>query len=812
MRLISIAAVCFLLILSQLPVRAQPVTALLDAWSARTPLEKVYVQTDRDQYVPGETIWCKAYLLSDYLPDTISTSIYLELSHTNGTILNRKVFPVFFGTAACQIEIPDTIGSGACFLRAYTVTQLDQDTAFLWNKRLMVYGKKAMPVTGPLQPVIRMRFFPEGGNFVTGLLNTIAFRAVDEKGMGVEVSGQIIDSKGSAVAEFSTLHDGMGMFDLTPVAGETYEAVPEQFAGTRKFSLPVPVSRGLVLRVMPDPGGKYYDIMQHGSDADMTAAYLVGQMQHHIVYRQEITQKEDWITGVIPVAQLPSGILQLTVFNAAGMPLAERLTFIDHQEYLLHAELRTDTLQFGPKALNHLTITLPDSVSGSFSVAITDPEFGTPRDREQHILSTFLLTDDLKGYIHDPAYYFSSVADTVKNALDLLLMTQGWRRFTWDKLAERVQSAPVYKDGSFITLSGKIQLRDSKRPLSDRELLVMITSADSSQSHAQLMTTGADGGFRMDSLIFYGPSRVLVSDIAGKKSKWIDVYPGPDSINRSFPLKSLNTAQYPLTGLQGDDPARMRFSPAYEDYMKSGGLMLQGITVKSIRRTALQQLDEKYTSGIFSGLAHTTLDLVNTNERIVSRNIFDYIQSKIAGVRVVQNGTNINVYYRQTTSLTSIGGIPMILYLDEMQTDAAMISTIPANQIAMVKVFSSFPGAEGNGANGVLAIYTKKPDDLTSVFSSSTDFFRVNGYSVRKEFYTPDYTGADSIKTALADNRLTLHWQPEVLVNGAAPVIPVRFFNNDKSRAFRVVLEGMSWDGRLLYFEKIIHAPAAKAF
>lgn len=154
----------------------------------------------------------------------------------------------------------------------------------------------------------------------------------------------------------------------------------------------------------------------------------------------------------------------------------------------------------------------------------------------------------------------------------------------------------------------------------------------------------------------------------------------------------------------------------------------------------------------------------------------------------------------------------MILYLDEMQTDAAMIATIPANQIAMVKVFSTFPGAEGNGANGVLAIYTKKPDDLTNVFSSSTDFYTVNGYSVKKEFYTPDYTGADSMKTLFPDSRLTLHWQPDVLVSSAEPVIPIRFFNNDKSHAFRVIVEGMSWDGRLLYFEKVITPPAGKPF
>ncbi len=800
------------LLFSFLSAKAQDPSVMLDKWSARTPIEKIYVQTDREDYLPGENIWFKAYLSSDYLPDTISTSIYIELSNTSGQILNRKVFPAFYGTANGQVELADTLTSGTYFLRAYTATQLNFDTAYLWNRKIMVHGKKNGQPTSPRTHVLSIRFFPEGGNFVAGMLNTIAFKASNEYGSPEAVSGQIKNSRGEAVAGFSTTHEGMGMFDLTPAAGETYYAEPDQYAGTRRFDLPAPAAKGVVLRVMPDPGGKYYDIMQHSNDPDQTAAYLIGQMQHHVVYRQVIRNNQDWITGVIPTAQFPSGIMQVTVFNASGIPLAERLTFIDNQEYRLKATLQTDTLNFGTKGYNHLSVTLPDSVVGSFSVSVTDPDYNISGDREQHIISALLLTDDLKGYVHDPAYYFSSDEDPVKNALDLLLMTQGWRRFTWNKLAELSATKPAYKDASFITVSGKINLRDSKRPVSDRDLLMMFTSGDSVNTHVQFMHTGPDGAFGMDSLIFYGKTRVMISDIVGKKNKWIDIYPGPDSINRSFPLTPFDWRLYPQLPGSGSDSARLMMSAAYDAYLKANGTMLQGVTVKGVRKTVLQELDDKYTSGIFSGLAHKTLDLVHNASPIISRNIFDYIQSKIAGVRVVENGSNITVYYRQTTSLTSIAGIPMILYLDEMQTDAAMIATIPPSQVAMVKVYNFFPGAEGNGANGVLAIYTKKPDDLTSVFSSSTDFFNYEGYSVQKEFYVPDYAGADSNKTYVADNRITLHWRPDIFVNNSDPKIPVIFFNNDRTKRFRIVMEGMTWDGRLLFFEKIINGPSPKAF
>ena len=82
------------------------------------------------------------------------------------------------------------------------------------------------------------------------------------------------------------------------------------------------------------------------------------------------------------------------------------------------------------------------------------------------------------------------------------------------------------------------------------------------------------------------------------------------------------------------------------------------------------------------------------------------------------------------------GSIPMILYLNEMLADAQMIATIPANQISMIKVFSSFAGAQGNGAGGVLAIYTKKGNDLSNALSSSSGIFQYKGYSISKEFYS----------------------------------------------------------------------------
>jgi hypothetical protein len=150
-----------------------------------------------------------------------------------------------------------------------------------------------------------------------------------------------------------------------------------------------------------------------------------------------------------------------------------------------------------------------------------------------------------------------------------------------------------------------------------------------------------------------------------------------------------------------------------------------------------------------------------------------------------------------------MGAIPMILYLNEIETDADVIATLPAHNIAMVKLFSHFAGASGGGAGGVLAIYTKKGSDLADVMQYTADMVKYNGYSIIKEFYSPDYA-VDKLAKVQSDNRITLDWRPHILVNNVNPKIPLSFYNNDRTKSFKIVVEGMTIDGKMLMIEKTI--------
>jgi hypothetical protein len=149
--------------------------------------------------------------------------------------------------------------------------------------------------------------------------------------------------------------------------------------------------------------------------------------------------------------------------------------------------------------------------------------------------------------------------------------------------------------------------------------------------------------------------------------------------------------------------------------------------------------------------------------------------------------------------------VPMILYLNEVRVDAANIAAIRASDISLIKVYSNFVGAEHNGAGGVLSVYTKKGQDTYAKQPSSTYLVNYKGYSVRKEFYSPDYQIEISEKYK-TDNRVTLQWLPDFFIGDINPRLPIVFYNNDRTRQFKIVIEGMTTNGKMLMIEKTFSA------
>ncbi|MFT4094413.1 MAG: hypothetical protein QM640_12310 [Niabella sp.] len=773
-------------------VNAQTIENRLSAWKKLNPIEKVYLHTDRDVYYSGQTIWFKGYFLSDYVPSGSSSTLYVELLNSAGTLIVRNVFPAYMGSAPGQIDLPQNLPGGTYQLRAYSPVMLNQP-GFVFTKTIQIFGVAVKNKSGNIAPdKTQLAFFPEGGNFITGILNIVAFKATDKNGLPVNVAGSIINDKGETISDFHSMHDGMGSFAIIPLSNTSFYAVIE--GSTEKYPLPQSTANGITLSIQSTEKGKQIRILQANDNPDFQPAYLIGQMENEILFKQPLKSSKKEINVLVETTGDYSGIMQLTVFNKDNMPLAERITFIDNKDYVLPATLKLDTLDTGAKMRNHFSIALPDTIIGNFSVSVTDADYDGPENRTQNIFSWFLLSSNIRGYVHNPSYYFASAADSVKKALDLVMMTNGWTRFKWTDVAQNKLPAPLYKDPGYIKLDGTVNIDGTKKPLANRDIIMMMSPTDTTYGKGgvpRFLHTDSLGNFKMDSLIFYDKMKILFSDIRGNKSKYIKVKLDGDSIHRRYNV--LPTA-IPADDSSTSEDLQNKMKNAYSSYLSAEGKTLETVTVRAREKSVAEKLDEQYASGLFANnINGKTFDL---RDETFSGDVFQYLQGRVPGLSVSGTPGNYELSYRGG----GFGGSNVSLYLDEMPTDATMIESIPVSQIAMVKLLPNSVAAPGGGT--VLAVYMKKGADLSAAIDSPTDIITYNGYTIVKEFYNPDYD--KNPQADKPDNRLTLSWNPHIFFAKINPVIPVIFYNNEHTKRFKIVAEGITNDGRMLMLEKII--------
>ncbi|MCH5597593.1 hypothetical protein [Niabella ginsengisoli] len=354
---------------------------------------------------------------------------------------------------------------------------------------------------------------------ITGLLNIVAFKAIDKYGMPLDIEGEIKSDKGEVITNFKTLHDGMGTFPIIPQPGSNYFATINGSA--EQYPLPQQTTNGIAFTVRSTSRGKQFKIQYNNENETFKPAYLIGQMENEVIFTHELPSDKKEISGIIPTADSYSGILHLTIFNKDNMPLAERLTFIDNKEYLLPAEFKIDTLNTDQHKRNRFSIALQDTIIGNFSVSITDADYDDGGMRPQNIYSWFLLNSDIKGYVHNPAYYFNSPADSIKNALDLVMMTHGWTRFKWSDVSQNKLPAAQFKDPAYINLSGLITIEGTKKPLVNQDIIAFKSPLDTSSKQRGIplmLKTDSEGRFKLDSQVLYDKYKILFSEVRGKKA------------------------------------------------------------------------------------------------------------------------------------------------------------------------------------------------------------------------------------------------------------------------------------------------------
>ncbi|MBN9296603.1 MAG: hypothetical protein J0I41_06300 [Filimonas sp.] len=757
--------------------------------------ERVYLHFDKNAYAPGETIWFKAYLQAGVYPSDISKNFYVDWTDASGNILFHTAAPILDATAKGQFEIPATFTGQVVHVRAYTQWMLNFDSSFLYNKDLRILQKDAKPVKDTkLESAIQ--FFPESGDLIAGIKSKVAFKANDQWGKPVNVKGGVYSASGEKIDTFTSQHDGMGSFTVEAKAGEKYNVKWTDELNTPHIStLPDVKTTGVILK-MNGLGQRKGFLVERSADApaNLKTLYVVATIQQQLVYRAKVDLSESVaIGGSIPTGTLPSGVMLISVFDADWVPVAERICFINNHNYDFGPQvaIKGNTAR---RAKNTIEIEVPDSIAANMSISVTDGEVAI--DKQNTIVSHLLLSSELKGYVNNPAYYFNGTADSLQQHLDLVMMTNGWRKINWEKIVRAQMPRVKYqKDTSFMSFSGKVF---GATPLQLREAgqINLIFKGKDSSTSLTFLPIKPDGSFSDRNMLFFDTLTVYYQfnqkrDLSSRVAVSFNngLYPPPQKVTGLSPM--LNWVSRDTSGY-----ARLRMFASEQERLKKllESTTLSEVTVKTRAKKPIDVMDEKYTSGLFSGGNARQFDVTEDPIAQASMNVLNYLQGRVAGLQISSQGANSTATWR---------GSSTSFYIDEMSADADRVTSLPMSDVAYIKVFPPpFFGGMGGGSGGAIAVYTRRGGDVKSQPGEGLEQRKIGGYTKFKEFYSPNYATDQSMEQP--DVRSTIYWNPYVLTDGANRKVTIEFFNNDISKSMQVVLEGVNREGKLTRVEKTI--------
>ncbi|WP_114780707.1 TonB-dependent receptor plug domain-containing protein [Botryobacter ruber] len=633
-----------------------------------------------------------------------------------------------------------------------------------------------------------LQFFPESGNWLTGTQTRLAFKAIGRSGKGKDVAGSIYDETGNKVTDFKSEHLGMGQVQLTAEKGKTYEARVTQPDGTvLTFPLPQAQENGVSLSLAHTvENGLQLKLLNHlGSSTD--SLFLVAHAQGKIFYAAKANPNRQEITASLPLNRIPAGLVYFTVFNRAGKPLAERLAFVNMPDKL-NVAITTNKQVYGQREQVNMQVTVKDAagnpVAGNFSLAVRDSR-NAPEAAALHddIYTYTYLSSELKGHIEQPNYYFDTRNPNAIPHLDLLLLTQGWRRFSWEEVLQDKQPAITHFIEKYISISGVVEKEFGRNKEAGVTNLSIISSSSSAPKKAfpaiSVGQTAADGSFYIGGLHYYDTLQMFIQARTPKGGKNL-------LVKRNV-FTSPATTYYPETDTTVFAAIHEAYLHSISTWTKadkalrlaSGAIMLGEVEVKADR--------EKPDTRRLHSKDFTDATINVAADKVVRGSILEYLVG-VAGVQVSGAGLNTTVSIRG-------GGTPTFI-LDGMQVDLEFIQSLPPTDVETIELLKGANASVYGGANGAIVIFTKRGNpnyDYSNEPASGTISFRLPGYNKASEFYVPRYDVPDE-RHNLPDFRNTLHWQPTLTTNAEGKA-ELSFFTSDDVTSFTATCEGFTGQG-----------------
>lgn len=433
--------------------QSQPHTAQdLEVIHAALPQDQPYMLFSKETYETGEDMWFKAWLFDRSLLtlSNRSQTLFLRIYNSADSLVWNEKYPISGGRAEGHVFIGEHWKTGEYRVEGYTQSSFYADsTEAVFPQKIWVVDRidKQEPQdtrTGLQKDNIRLGLYPEGGYLVQGIKNYIAFKATDNQGVPVPLSGWLCENR-ARILNIESSHDGMGLLSFVPHEGVRYTV---QLTNGQEFPLPTSLRSGMVMHLEhTDRKNVVFSARQPRGSMPRRISLFV-QMRGVPCYQAGGILRDSLIIS-LPMSGFPGqGIAEATLFDEQQRPIAERLFYVLPDKQLT-ITARPSKEVYIRRDKGEVRIHVTDSegkpVQAEICMSIFDKAYMSQAYRETMLSYNFLSTQ-IRGNIHHPAYYFDRKNPDRLQALDLLLLTQGWRRYTWQASRKDYHGKPFLCD------------------------------------------------------------------------------------------------------------------------------------------------------------------------------------------------------------------------------------------------------------------------------------------------------------------------------------------------------------------------------
>lgn len=830
----------------QLDVEGQRVLSYIQnamRYSVTTPQEKVYLHFDNTGYFENETIWFKAYVTrTDNRKATdLSKVLYVELLNPSGDVLKTTKLPIDEnGLAYGDLKLDSLYGSGfyevraytrymtnwgvnACFSRVFPVfkapsAESDYSNLTLKTRNLRERISNNRDRSDSLytnaidegihsndrMKTVSVQFYPEGGTLVKGKKCRVAMLAVDDDGHPYAGNGFVMNESGDVLANVKTDSLGRGLFSLVPDGSVLKFQLKNLRDNTQYYDLPATSTEGVALQfdAVSD------DMLVTLQSSDHMCGRLLG---YTVINNGNITFCDTVVAEPLLEIELDrsrqrEGVNQFTVFDSNGRILAERLFFVCPKPSVADTIRVTSPTQ-RLKPCGNVVIDVATIPGAHLSFSAIDAQTMN-NGRQGNMKTWMLLSSDVKGYISNVDYYFESDDADHRRSADLLMLTQGWRRYDWNMMAGLSQFEKIQPIEDRFYMYGKLNAYRKRNKVSNVNMEVYLYNK-AGESLVGTTTTDDDGNYAFALPFMDGEWNVQINTKVEDKNKTYYV-----GIDRNFspvaryitPLEaSMKRRLKPniTFGSQGEEEEEEFIPITRRDHV------LQNVTVKAKRRYFTnddfvfknERYGQKYAE-MFYDIDKELDKVLDSGEP--EPTLLEWLAKKINDLKFDPDHPSVPPVYGL--------GDAVVFHLDNDERNVAGemydLNHFAKDQYPYFDTWMHDVKTAYIAPNSMSAIDPLDTEILKchiylymhiAVSTSKKKGIRhtyFQGFNKPSTFQMEDYSSLPP----MADFRRTIYWSPNVVTDSQGKA-QVSFYNNSTCEDMYISVEGLSGDGRFLINE-----------